>query len=145
MLAISQRAPLAAAAFPRSRLRILDEHALVVEDDADLEPVLRRVLHAVDPVLRLDWATSVGEAVRLLQDRRYALVVADYLLGNETGTVLRRWLERHSPHVPFAMISALPLSSELMRPDGTRVPFLPKPFSVRDLYRFLAHVREGGA
>jgi hypothetical protein len=54
---------------------------------------------------------------------------------------VQRWLERHSPQVPFAMISALPLSAELIRSDGTRIPFLPKPFSLDALVQFLTRLR----
>ena len=105
----------------------------MVEDDLDLEPVFRRVLHAVDPELRLVWARSAREAIQLLQGRPVGFVVADYMLGDALGSQVQRWLERHDPKVPFAMISALPLSAELLRADGTRVPFLPKPFSVDSL------------
>ena len=129
------------ARIPRAFLRLLDERVLVVEDDLDLEPVFRRVLHAVDPELRLLWARSAREAIQLLQGRPVAFVVADYLLGDAPGSQVQRWLERHRPKVPFAMISALPLSSELLRADGTRVPFLPKPFSVEALIQFLARLR----
>jgi DNA-binding NtrC family response regulator len=126
---------------PRAFLRLLDERVLVVEDDLDLEPVFRRVLHAVDPELRLLWARSAREAIQLLQGRPVGFVVADYLLGDAPGSQVQRWLERHSPGVPFAMISALPLSAELLRADGTRIPFLPKPFSVEALIQFLARLR----
>jgi DNA-binding NtrC family response regulator len=129
------------ARVPRAFLRLLDERVLVVEDDLDLEPVFRRVLHAVDPELRLLWARSAREAIQMLQGRPVGFVVADYLLGDAPGSQVQRWLERHNPKVPFAMISALPLSAELLRSDGTRVPFLPKPFTVEALIQFLARLR----
>jgi DNA-binding response OmpR family regulator len=129
------------ARMPRTLLRLLDERVLVVEDDLDLEPVFRRVLHAVDPELRLLWAKSAREAIQLLQGRPVGFVVADYMLGDMPGSQVQRWLERHAPQVPFAMISALPLSAELLRSDGTRVPFLPKPFSLDALVQFLTRLR----
>jgi DNA-binding NtrC family response regulator len=126
---------------PRAFLRLLDERVLVVEDDLDLEPVFRSVLHTLDPDLRLVWARSAREAIQRLQGRPVGFVVADYLLGDAPGSQVQRWLERHSPEVPFAMISALPLSAELLRADGTRVPFLPKPFSVEALIQLLTRLR----
>jgi DNA-binding response OmpR family regulator len=129
------------ARLPGTLMRLLDERVLVVEDDADLEPIFRRVLHSIDPELRLLWARSAGEAIRLLQGRPVGFVVADYMLGDAPGSQVQRWLERQAPKVPFAMISALPLSTELLRSDGTRVPFLPKPFSVDSLIQFLTRLR----
>jgi DNA-binding response OmpR family regulator len=126
---------------PRTLLRLLDERVLVVEDDLDLEPVFRKVLHAVDPELRLLWARSAREGIQLLQGRPVGLVVADYMLGDAPGSQVQRWIERHAPSVPFAMISALPLTDELLRSDGTRVPFLPKPFSLEALIQFVIRLR----
>jgi DNA-binding response OmpR family regulator len=131
----------ALARVPRALLRLLDERVLIVEDDLDLEPVFRKVLHAIDPELRLLWARSAREGIQLLQGRPVGIVVADYMLGDAPGSQVQRWLERHSPEVPFAMISALPLSAELLRSDGTRIPFLPKPFSLDALVQFLTRLR----
>ncbi len=128
--------------FPWPMTDMHDERALVIEDDPDLRSVFRIVLRQVDPHLRLDWAAGVEDALRRLRRRTYSFVVADYLLDDGSGLVVKRWLDLFAPRLPFGMISAMPLYQELCSGNNAPVPFLPKPFSVDTLREFLNMLRD---
>ena len=109
---------------------------LVVEDDLDLQPVVWRAAYSIDPLLIVDWATSAGSARRRLESRRYVLVLADYLLAEgSSGLRVARWARPASGR--FAMMSAFPVRDEMVGCGLAGCPFLPKPFSLRQLRGFL--------
>jgi DNA-binding NtrC family response regulator len=81
---------------------------LVVEDDALMRPVFRRVLRAVDPQIEMHWAGSVAQACRALSERSFCLVISDYMLPNGgSGVSLWRLCRQFYPEMPFLMVSGL--------------------------------------
>lgn len=123
-------------------VQAVPERGLVVEDDVDLQEVFRRVVASIEPSIRLDWAVSFGQAVQMLQNNHYDFAVVDYLLvDGSSGLALRRWCKVHRPFLPFAMISAVPIATEIRRNAEPPCAFLPKPFSPRELKQFLLRVR----
>lgn len=118
-------------------LRVRSRRLLVVEDDPDLRAVFERVGAVVDPDLVLDWAESVPDAVEHLERESYDAVICDFMLDERgSGLALRHWCDAHRPATRFAMMSAFPLADFAGGPDRP-TSFLPKPFTVAQLRRFL--------
>lgn len=128
-------------AFSQPLVHLRRPRAIVIDDDEDLRPIFERALRAVDPDIRVDWAVSVSEAVELLRRNDYDFVVADYMLGDGTGLLVKRWIDLRRPGKPFGMISAYSVRAESGRVAGRSVPFLPKPFSRAELRSFLETLR----
>lgn len=114
---------------------------LVVEDDPDLMSLITRTIRDLDPDICVQWSMDSEAARVCLRGCRYDAVLADYLIeGDSVGWCLREDCSEWQPGVPFALMSALPLS-------GTAtlgVPFLKKPFSRRQLGSFLRALLEPG-
>ena len=122
---------------PSSTRSDIPGRVLVVEDDPDLIPLFVRALRAVDPELCLLWTMDSEAAWILLASRACDAVVADYAIrGNETGWSLASWCRASAPAIPFGLTSALPLGSI----EALGTPFLPKPFSIRQLVAFLHRI-----
>jgi DNA-binding NtrC family response regulator len=126
---------------PFSVPRIHSERVLVVEDDCDLQAILELAIGSVAPDLGVDWAENVPDAITQLNEstKSYRLVLSDFLLDSRaSGFDLRNWCTVHRPDLRFAMMSAYPVGMEAV--DIANCRFLPKPFTIIGLRRFLASV-----
>src|SRR5687767_5372987 len=87
---------------------------LVVEDDRELEALVRRAAHTLVPPASVDWCTSAAQAHALLASRYYDVVIADWSIdGAAAGLSLRVECWQLQPQAMFAMTSAYPLSNYL--------------------------------
>jgi DNA-binding NtrC family response regulator len=112
---------------------------LVVEDDRDLEPLVRRAAHTLVPPVAVDWATSARQAHALIANRFYDAVIADWSLeGATAGLSLRAECWQLQPQAVFAMTSAYPLSRYLRSVGRPGIPFLEKPFDLWSCREFLS-------
>ena len=119
-------------------LRLDGPRLLAVEDDADLEPLVRRAVEGLDPPVALDWCRSTVQAYGYLAREYYDLVLVDYLLeGSRAGLTLRSTCWELQPQAIFAMTSSYPLNDYLHSVGRAGTPFLPKPFGARQLRRFI--------
>ncbi len=128
----------AANAVARLRDSPRPRRLLIVEDDADLTPMISRLARSVCPGVVVDWAVDVDEAIANLERHAYDAVLADYFLrGYQQGIALQELCAR-SRGTFFAMMSGLP-AAELRRQTGElRFPFLAKPFTNARCREFLA-------
>jgi len=111
---------------------------LVVEDDRDLEPIMRRVIHAIRPDVTVDWVGDAQSARSLLGVHFYDVVLVDQCLGEEgSGLGLRARCWESQPQAIFAVMSAWPLSDYLHSVGGAGTPFLRKPFALAECRTFL--------
>lgn len=132
----------------RRRSRRPVSRVLVVEDDVELRPPIERVMSRLSQPVEIEWAQSAPEAIARLLGHRFDLVLADFLLDERgSGFAVRGWCERHRPDLRFAMMSAVAPPDYAAAAGPEPVPFLPKPFSARDLQGFLERVlsQESGA
>jgi DNA-binding NtrC family response regulator len=112
---------------------------LVVEDDRDLEPLVRRAAASLRPPASVDWCTSTEQAQTLLATRFYDAVLADWRLeGAHAGLELRADCWHLQPQAVFAMTSSYPLSSYLHSVGRPGIPFLAKPFDLWSCREFLS-------
>jgi DNA-binding response OmpR family regulator len=111
---------------------------LVVEDDRDLEPVMRRVIRSIRPDVTVDWVSDARSARSLLGIHFYDVVLVDQCLGEDgSGLSLRARCWEIQPQAIFAVMSAWPLSDYLHSVGGAGTPFLRKPFALVDCRAFL--------
>jgi DNA-binding NtrC family response regulator len=131
--------PATLAAWLPELLHLHGPRILVVEDDRELEPLVRRAAGALRPVARVDWCTSTEQAHALLTTRFYDAVVADWRLeGANAGLALRIDCWELQPQAVFAMTSSYPLSSYLHSVGHPGIPFLAKPFDLWRCREFLS-------
>ena len=110
------------------------QHILLVEDDADLVPVLVQVLE--DAGYRVSAASRRSEARALLRQGRIDLIVADSVLRGGNGDDVAKAAGQQ--HLPVIMISGEP--DRIARLSGGPSPFLAKPFRAADLLRLVAQL-----
>jgi DNA-binding NtrC family response regulator len=117
---------------------------LVVEDDRELEPLVRRAASFLGPTVQIDWCTSTKQAHTLLSMRFYDAVLADWRLdGAQSGLALRVDCWNLQPQAVFAMTSSYPLSSYLHSVGRPGIPFLAKPYDLLRCSEFLSSLLVG--
>lgn len=119
------------------------KNILIVEDDSDLIEVLKVLMRDVFPHARVQTASSIGDAIRLLSPVNsatqfclpYDLVFADiFLKGPGTGLDILRLCRSVYPGLHLLLSSAMPRSQLADLLEGEEVPqdYLEKPFSLED-------------
>lgn len=117
-----------------------DLKVFILEDDKELMPVFKKVLESIDPTVLLDTATSVEDAIKILELRNrdanespYDLIVADiFLEGQSTGLDFWHTCEKLYQDTPVIITSAMPVDQFFATLGNKTIspPFLAKPFSV---------------
>ena len=80
---------------------------LLVEDDEDDYILTRSVLHQVDGrPFELDWVKSYEEAVRALEKVDYDLCLVDYMLGEQDGLAVLRYVAGRTRSPPLVLLTA---------------------------------------
>jgi DNA-binding NtrC family response regulator len=131
----------AEAVWLRELMHLHGPRILVVEDDLELEPLVRRAAASLHPPARIDWCTSTDQAHNLLSMGFYDAVLADWRLeGAHAGFELRAECWELQPQAVFAMTSSYPLSSYLHSVGRPGIPFLPKPYDLWRCREFLAEL-----
>lgn len=113
----------------QSRLRVL-----IVDDEADIRGLVALNLHQAG--FGTLEAGSAEEALNLLNQQHFDLLVLDMLLPNMSGFELCAHLKSrpHTAALPIIVISALGAENERLRALNLGAEdYLPKPFSVREL------------
>lgn len=112
---------------------------LVVDDDPDVRAILSRVLTDLTAriPLEVDTATSEEEALALMEDGEYVLLLSDLLLPSGDGLALARAARVRAPRMPRAILTAYPHDPRLPEAlaDGTVAAVIPKPCDLRALQR----------
>lgn len=110
-------------------------HILVVEDNQELNMLLRHVLVAQG--FTVDTATSLSEAIALCQTRLPNVAVVDYQLPEGNGIAVLEHIQSMAPQrIPAALITANPyLPSKLY--DGKVDAMFVKPVYINQLVEFI--------
>ncbi len=80
-----------------------DFSVLFVDDEGPIRAALQRLFHRAN--FRSYFAGSVKEAKKLLYDQSIRVVVTDYLMPEENGLELLRYIQEHRPAVVRVMMS----------------------------------------
>jgi CheY-like chemotaxis protein len=98
---------------------------LIVDDDEQTRRSLGRVLHHHGMIVMP--ASSVEDALRIIDDMSVDIVVADVLMPGRSGLDLLHALRKSKPRLPVILISGeRELGKQLAHVEGVR--FLAKPF-----------------
>jgi DNA-binding response OmpR family regulator len=109
---------------------------LVVDDEANHARVIAIGLRIEG--FDVETAVNADGALRMLEAQDFDLAVVDLMMPGTNGIQLARLLRERYPHTRVVLTSAYHLSErQLIRADCGAVAFVPKPFDVTDLARFL--------
>lgn len=111
---------------------------LVCEDDPSIRSLLERV--ATREGFAVDAATTGAEALRRIEERRYAAIVLDLMLPEMTGAEIIERLRRTDPALLAKILvitASIPALNEPPRDVGA---FLAKPFDIHALVSSLRQI-----
>jgi len=110
----------------------MNEVVLIVEDDADLGPLLQQylVLNGFSAELR----TNGKEARVALQEKNFDIILTDVMMPVEDGFTFAAEITKTNPDIPFLFITASKLKDDVLR--GLKLgadDYIVKPFDADEL------------
>jgi DNA-binding response OmpR family regulator len=109
---------------------------LVVDDEANHARVMAIGLRIEG--FDVETASDAESALALLPERAFDLAIVDLMMPGTNGIQLARIVRERFPHTRVVLTSAYHLSEgQLVRADCGAVGFVPKPFDLTELARFL--------
>ncbi len=107
---------------------------LVVEDDARVLCTLTTLLNSIG-IEKVCPAQSAENALEMLREHHFNLIVSDYRLEGMSGVELLDCLRDRGDQTPFLLISGAPDAAGIMRASyQPKVEFHAKPFELRDFF-----------
>lgn len=111
---------------------------LVCEDDPSIRSLLERV--ATREGFAVDAATTGAEALRRIEERRYAAIVLDLMLPEMTGAEIIERLRRTDPALLAKIVVITASIPALNKPPRDVGAFLAKPFDIHALVSSLRQI-----
>jgi DNA-binding NtrC family response regulator len=105
---------------------------LVIDDETDVRTLLKQIL--VDEGYHVTVAPTARQALAIIRDEGFDVVIADLSLPDADGIELVRHIRAESPHVSVIAISGFmaAISPATLHKAGTSA-MLQKPFTAREL------------
>lgn len=106
------------------------QNLLLIDDCPETASELRGLIEESFPrTFALEWATSLGEAMAILEQKDVSIVVSEIQVGNEDMTPFLKTLKRFKPHVVTIVLTSFKDASLLVGliNQGQVHRFLPKP------------------
>jgi len=114
---------------------------LIVEDNGRAADSLRQMINLFD--LETEIASDGGEAMKLLKENEYFLIIADTHMPRVSGFELLKHIKKNYPQTPIAVISTGDsVSTQGMVVTNRADFYLPKPIKVSDLQEVLSRAKE---
>jgi DNA-binding response OmpR family regulator len=109
---------------------------IVVDDEANHARVMAIGLRIEG--FEVETAIDAEGALAQLRDQTFDLAIVDLMMPGTNGIQLARMVRERHPHTRVVLTSAYHLSErQLVRADCGAVGFVPKPFDLTELARFL--------
>jgi DNA-binding response OmpR family regulator len=109
---------------------------LVVDDEPNHARVMAIGLRVEG--FEVETAPDADRALGLLAAESFELAIVDLMMPGTNGIQLARLMREQHPHTRVVLMSAYHLSErQLVRADCGAVGFVPKPFDLTELARFL--------
>jgi DNA-binding response OmpR family regulator len=122
--------------FPRPEKIAVLPRILVVDDEANHNRVIAIGLRVEG--FEVETAADADEALMLLAAERFDMAIVDLMMPGTNGIQLSRLIRAQHPRIRVVLTSAYHLSEpQLFRADCGAVGFVPKPFDLTELARFL--------
>lgn len=122
---------------------------LLIDDCRETALELKALIEESFPrTFALEWATSLGEAMAILEQKNVSIVVSEIEVSNEDMTPFLKTLKRFKPHVVTIVLTSFKDASLLVGliNQGQVHRFLPKPMrrvmTVRGIQSGINHSRE---
>jgi DNA-binding NtrC family response regulator len=113
------------------RVRSIDS-VLVIDDDPLVLETLAVLLNSIG-VEQVLSANSAEDALRILSEKDFSLIVSDYRLEGMNGVELLEQLREGGNQTPMLLLSGAPDRAGVFRTGHhQKVEFYPKPFELRD-------------
>lgn len=118
-------------------------NVLIVDDEAIFAKILQMSLER-DRRFVADVAFCGREALRMLENNRYNLVISDVRMAEGSGLELFAWIQRHQPQLAkrFLFITGDIANLKISDPN---TPVLRKPFKIDDLTSRCAQIISAAA
>lgn len=113
------------------------KHVLFVDDDRNVLSGLRRMLRSIRKEWDMDFAPGGAEAVDMLKEKEYDVVVSDMRMPGMDGAQLLEKVQESSPETVRIILSGHSEPSVVMRSVRTAHQFLSKPCSSEQLMKTL--------
>ena len=106
---------------------------LVIDDNAEMLSILAELLTALG-AQKVRQVTSAEEALTILQQERFTIILSDYRLEGMDGVQFVEQLRQTGDRTPVIMLSGAPDKPGVIRATRQElVDFFPKPFRSSDL------------
>lgn len=115
-------------------------HILIVEDDERIVSFMKRGLEAEDFTVAV--AAGTSQAIGMINERSYDLVIIDIFLGPDDGLDLCQALRLRRVESPILIMTAkgTPETEKASKKAGAN-GYLAKPFAFEDLIATIARLR----
>lgn len=114
---------------------------LVIEDESMLMQVLVDVIKEKYPRIKIHTANNGNDAVTLLSNISYDIVISDYKLPGQTGIDIFNKLKNNTiplnGDTSFYLMSAFYKTPEISTYISSDLNFLKKPFNIDDIFSIL--------
>jgi CheY-like chemotaxis protein len=109
------------------------DSVLIVDDNRDSLSLLGQLLGALG-AKRVYPVASAEEALEVLQEESFSIILADYRLEGMDGLEFLNRLRSSGNATPVMILSGAPDKQEIVRASShERVDFFPKPFRIAEL------------
>lgn len=110
---------------------------LIVEDDKNLNEVLKNLCHDLWQLHDCFFVTSVKQAIQYLEKNKPDLIFLDFYLIGETALPIIEFIRKkyptHTPHI--VMMSAMTHADKIAEENHT--DFIKKPFSIENFEQYI--------
>jgi DNA-binding NtrC family response regulator len=115
---------------------------LLIDDETEVLEILGQLFTALG-VSRVVRAGSAEEALRILQNQKFAIIISDYRMEGMDGVAFVEQLRAAGDHTPVLMLSGAPDKMAVIRAARQpAVDFFPKPFELDELMGAMERLTE---
>lgn len=114
-----------------------EKNILIVDDEARIGRFVSMYLDRVG--YTTSTCQSVDEARKLLQSKKWSLVLTDLVMPQETGFDLLQWISENYPDIPVVVLTAHSSPTVVDQVNQAQAAaIISKPFSLGELYKTIS-------